>query len=183
MLAFWRSEALFPSTGLESLRKRVRTGCSCVCSFGNGNSCPTDCWRKDRNHCERESSIVRFGRWIFFARSFYFERLASWKWCWNILAHRFFLVTLLCFSWKITLCTSSRSVGSNQERMVPFSSIYEEGVPSGAHSTRQGLLALTARFFRLVLCKSLEACFKMKATNPCKNCHFYMGSLWTIICC
>ena len=26
---------------------------------------------------------------------------------------------------------------------MPFSSIYQEGVPSGAHSTRQGLLALT----------------------------------------
>ena len=55
------------------------------------------------------------------------------------------------------------------ERMVPFSSIYQEGVPSGAHSTRQGLLAFTARFFRLVLRKSLEACFKVKAINTCRN--------------
>ena len=36
-----------------------------------------------------KSSIVRFGKWIFFARSFYFERLASWKWCYNILATDF----------------------------------------------------------------------------------------------
>ena len=37
--------------------------------------------------------------------------------------------------------------------MVPLSIIYQEGVPSGGHSTRQGLLALTARFLRLVLRK------------------------------
>ena len=30
-------------------------------------------------------------------------------------------------------CSSSRSVASNQERMVPFFSIYKEGVLSGAH--------------------------------------------------
>ena len=89
LLAFWRSEALLPSTGLESFRKQARTGCSCVCSLRNGNSCPTDCWRKDRNHCEQESSIVRFWKWIFFARSFYFERLALRKWCYNILASVF----------------------------------------------------------------------------------------------
>jgi len=29
--------------------------------------------------CERESSIVRIGKWIFFGRSFHFERLASWE--------------------------------------------------------------------------------------------------------
>jgi len=40
---------------------------------------------------------------------------------------------------------------------VPISSIYQEGVPSGAPLTRQGSLALTARFFRLILLKSLEA--------------------------
>ena len=89
LLAFWRSNALLPSTGLESFQKQPRTGCLCVCSLGNGNSCPTDCWRKDRNHGEREGSIVRFGKWIFFARSFYYERLASWKWCYNILATDF----------------------------------------------------------------------------------------------
>ena len=47
--------------------------------------------------------------------------------------------------------------------------VYQEGVPSGAHSTRQGLLVLTARLFRLVLRKSLEACFKVKAINACRN--------------
>ena len=52
---------------------------------------------------------------------------------------------------------------------MPFSSVYQEGVPSGVHSTTQGLLALTTRFFRLVLRKSLEACFKVKAINTCRN--------------
>ena len=63
---------------------------------------------------------------------------------------------------------------------MPFSSIYQEGVPSGAHSTRQGLLALTGRFFRLVLRKSLEACFKVKTINTCRN---EQSSLfkWTIL--
>jgi len=89
VLAFWRSEALLPSTGLESFQKEARTGCSCFCSLGNGNSCPTDSLRKDRNHCEQESSIVRFRKWIFFARCFYFEKLTSWKWCYNILATDF----------------------------------------------------------------------------------------------
>ena len=90
-------------------------------------------------------------------------------------------VTLIEFKEKIfLLCSSSRSVGANQERMMPFSSIYQEGIPSGAHSTRQGLLALTARFFRLVLRKSLKACFKVKAINTCKN---EQSSLlkWTIL--
>ena len=49
--------------------------------------------------------------------------------------------------------------------MVPFSSIYQEGEPSGRHSTGQELLALTARFFRLVLRKSLEACSIQSESN------------------
>ena len=55
------------------------------------------------------------------------------------------------------------------------------GVTKRAHSTRQGLLALTARFFRLVLRKSLEACSKVKAMNTCRN---EQSSLfnWTILC-
>ena len=64
--------------------------------------------------------------------------------------------------------------------MVPFSSIYQEGVPSGAHSTRQGLLALTSRLFRLVLRNALEACLKVKAINTFRN---EQSSLfkWTIL--
>jgi len=58
---------------------------------------------------------------------------------------------------------------SNQERMVPFSSIYQEEIPSGGHFTRQGLLGLTARSFTLVLRKSLKACFKVKAINKGRN--------------
>ena len=58
----WRSDALkLWSSGLESFRKQARTGCSCVCSLGNENSCPTDCWRRIATTANEKARLLDLG--------------------------------------------------------------------------------------------------------------------------
>ena len=67
-------------------------------------------------------------------------------------------------------CSSSRSVASNQERMVPFLAYTKKGYSlERIKRDKDNWLSLAARFFRLVLRKSLEACFKVKAISTCGN--------------